>query len=67
MLYLKVLGSIPPERYVVMFKIRFTTEGAGFSSAVKSMLHCSKSNLLNTWVQVQQTGACCEDLQDLQD
>ena len=26
-----------------------------------------KSNLLNTWVQVQQTSTCYEDLQDLQD
>ena len=27
-----------------MFKIRFRTEGAGFSSTKKSMLCCSKSN-----------------------
>ena len=45
MLYVKVLGSIPPEWYAAMFKITYTTEGAGFQFHQNGMLQCPKSLL----------------------
>ena len=60
MLYVKVLGSIPPEWYAAMFKITYTTEGAGFQFHQNGMLRCPKSLLQQKVMDsVPQENLCC--------